>query len=132
MVVPRFVRRALDGEPLLIHGTGKQTRCFCNVLDVVRAVEGLLDCAEAVGEVVNVGSDQQVSIEGLADQVLSLTGSASEKQYLTYEEAYGRPFDDMMARMPDLRKINRLIGYKPEFDLEATLRQIIDWQRSEV
>jgi UDP-glucose 4-epimerase len=111
MVVPRFVRRALSAEPLQIHGNGRQTRCFSNVRDVVRAV------------------DEQVSIEQLADRVLTLTGSPSEKRYLTYEEAYGRPFDDMMARMPSLAKIHRLIGYRPEYDLDETLKQIIDWER---
>ncbi|MDD8052061.1 MAG: GDP-mannose 4,6-dehydratase [Verrucomicrobiota bacterium] len=129
MVVPRFVRRALSAEPLQIHGNGRQTRCFSNVRDVVRAVEALVDCEAAVGEVINVGSDEQVSIEQLADRVLTLTGSPSEKRYLTYEEAYGRPFDDMMARMPSLAKIHRLIGYRPEYDLDETLKQIIDWER---
>lgn len=129
MVVPRFVRRALSGEPLQIHGNGRQTRCFSNVRDVVRAVEALVDCEAAVGEVINVGSDEQVSIEQLAERVLTLTGSSSEKRYLTYEEAYGRPFDDMMARMPSLAKIHRLIGYRPEYDLDETLKQIIDWER---
>ena len=129
MVVPRFVRRALSAEPLQIHGNGRQTRCFSNVRDVVRAVETLVDCEAAVGEVINVGSDEQVSIEQLADRVLTLTGSPSEKRYLTYEEAYGRPFDDMMARMPSLAKIHRLIGYRPEYDLDETLKQIIDWER---
>ncbi|MDI9385634.1 MAG: GDP-mannose 4,6-dehydratase [Verrucomicrobiota bacterium] len=129
MVVPRFVRRALSAEPLQIHGNGRQTRCFSNVRDVVRAVEALVDCEAAVGEVINVGSDEQVSIEQLADRVLTLTGSPSEMRYLTYEVAYGRPFDDMMARMPSLAKIHRLIGYRPEYDLDETLKQIIDWER---
>jgi UDP-glucose 4-epimerase len=129
MVVPRFVDAALEGRPLEIYGTGKQTRCFCNVQDVVEAVMALTDCPQAVGEVINLGTDESVAIEQLADRIIAMTGSASTKRYLSYEQAYGRPFDDMMVRLPDLSKIRRLIGYQPRYNLEQTLRQIIEHWR---
>lgn len=132
MVVPRFVRSALRGEPVEIYGTGQQSRCFCNVADVVDATLKLIDCPQAVGQVVNIGNEESVTIEELADKVLELTGSKSPKKRLSYEEAYGRPFDDMLARQPDLSKVRRLIGYQPKFTLEQTLRQIIDEEKKNV
>ena len=130
MVVPRFIRRALRNEELEVYGTGTQTRCFCNVADVVEALSRLIDCPQAVGQVVNVGTDQAVTIDELADKVIALTGSKSGKRRLSYEEAYGRPFDDMMVRKPDLTKIRRLIGYEPKHSLEQTLRQIIEYEKA--
>ncbi|MCK4603025.1 MAG: GDP-mannose 4,6-dehydratase [Phycisphaerae bacterium] len=130
MVVPRFVRRALADEPIEIYGTGKQSRCFCNVADVIASLVKLIDCDQAVGEVINVGTDESIEIEGLADKVLQMTGSKSQKRHLSYEEAYGRPFDDMQIRVPDLSKIKRLIGYEPKYTLEQTLQQIIDYERA--
>jgi UDP-glucose 4-epimerase len=130
MVVPRFVRWALAGEPIRIYGTGAQSRSFCNVADVVDALVALTDSPGAVGEVVNVGSDEAVTIEQLADRIIALTGSKSEKRFLTYEEAYGRPFDDMLVRLPDLAKIKRLIGYRPTHTLDETLREVIEYERS--
>ncbi|MBI5723560.1 MAG: SDR family NAD(P)-dependent oxidoreductase [Planctomycetes bacterium] len=130
MVVPRFVRAALAGEPLEIYGTGRQSRCFCNVADVVGALVKLSDCPKAIGEVVNIGADVSITINGLADRIISMTGSRSKKVYLSYEEAYGRPFDDMLIRVPDLGKIRRLIGYRPRFSLDRTLRQIIAHERT--
>jgi len=130
MVVPRFVRGALAGEPIEIYGTGAQSRCFCNVADVVDALMKLIDCPAVIGEVVNLGTDEAISIEQLADKVIEMTSSKSEKRHLSYEEAYGRPFDDMLIRQPDLSKIKRLIGFEPKYTLEQTLRQIIDYERS--
>lgn len=130
MVVPRFVCRALAGETIEIYGTGAQSRCFCNVSDVVDALVKLIDCPDAIGEVINIGTTESISIEALADKVIALTGSASDKKHLSYEEAYGRPFDDMMARRPDLSKIERMIGFEPKHDLDQTLRQVIDYERA--
>jgi UDP-glucose 4-epimerase len=130
MVVPRFVQMALRNEPITIYGTGEQSRCFCNVADVVGALVKLIDCPQADGNVVNVGTTEQVTINELADRIIAMTGSTSGKTYLTYEEAYGRPFDDMLSRMPDLSKVNRLVGYKPSHTLEQTLGQVIDFERS--
>jgi UDP-glucose 4-epimerase len=130
MVVPRFVQRALAGQPLDIYGTGKQSRCFCNVSDVVSAVIKLTDCPQAVGQVINVGSSESITIEDLADLVVRMTGSRSQKRYLSYEQAYGRPFDDMLVRVPDLTKVHRLIGFEPKRTLEQTLAQIIEFEKA--
>lgn len=126
MVIPRFVERALKNEPLLIYGTGRQSRCFCYVQDVIDAVVGLMNCDEAPGRVYNVGSTEEINIESLADKVIELTSSRSEKQYLSYEQAYGRPFDDMMRRVPCLDRIKELIGFEPRTSLEETLKLIIE------
>ena len=98
--------------------------------DVVAAMRKLVDCPTAVGEVINVGSDESITINDLADKVIALTGSRSTTQHVSYEEAYGRPFDDMLIRVPDLTKIKRLIGYEPKYNLEQTLEQIIDYEKS--
>jgi UDP-glucose 4-epimerase len=130
MVIPRFVRKALRNEPLEIYGTGNQSRCFCNVADVVKALTQLLDCPPALGQVINLGADESITIRNLADQVVSMTGSTSDLRYLSYDKAYGQPFDDMLSRMPDLTKAQRLIGYKPRYSLAETLQQVIDFERS--
>ncbi len=130
MVVPRFVQMALRNEPITIYGTGDQSRCFCNVQDVVGALVKLIDCDGANGKVINVGTTEQCSINQLADKIVALAGSTSEKVYLTYEEAYGRPFDDMLSRVPDLSRVNGLIGYEPSHSLEDTLNQVIEFERS--
>ncbi len=121
MVVPRFVQRALHHEPIVIYGNGKQSRCFAYVGDVVGALVGLMDCPSAPGRVYNVGSTEEVSIEELADRVIEMTSSRSRKQYVSYEQAYGKPFDDMMRRLPSLDRIHDTIGYEPK----ATLRDIL-------
>ena len=132
MVVPRFVRAALRNEPLDVYGTGEQVRCFCNVADVVEALGRLMECDAAVGEVVNIGSDQPISINQLARKIIEMAGSSSRIRRLSYEEAYGRPFDDTLGRVPDLTKIRRLIGYEPRYSLDETLGQIIDHERAEL
>jgi len=130
MVVPRFVGRALAGDAVEIYGTGEQSRCFCNVSDVVKALTALMACDAAVGEVINVGSVESITIADLADLVIGMTGSTSEKRKLSYEEAYGCPFDDMAIRVPDLAKIKRLIGFTPKVSLRETLKQIVEFQRT--
>ena len=129
MVVPRFVRKALRNQPIEIYGTGNQSRCFCNVADVVRALTRLLDCEQALGEVINLGSNEPITINALAAKVVSMTGSASELRYLSYDKAYGQPFDDMLSRMPDLTKAQRLIGFQAQYALEETLQQVIGFER---
>ena len=129
MVVPRFVRRALRGEDLEVYGSGRQSRCFSNVADVVAALRRLIDCPAAVGQVINVGSTESVTIEDLAHKVIALTGSRSSLRRLSYEEAYGRPFDDMLVRVPNLKKIHELIGYEPKYNLEQTLLQVIQYEQ---
>jgi UDP-glucose 4-epimerase len=129
MVIPRFVECALRNEPLLIFGTGKQTRCFAYVGDIVDCMVRLTECKEAAGQVFNIGSTEEITIEGLADKIIEMTHSASKKKYLSYEEAYGRPFDDMMRRVPCLDRIRAAVGYKAKTDLTETLKSVIEEKR---
>ena len=126
MVVPRFVQWALKGEPVSIYGTGQQMRCFCYVGDVVGAVIGLINSEEASGGVYNIGSTEEISIEGLADKIIEMTGSKSKKEFVPYEEAYGMPMEDMMRRVPSLERIKKAIGWEPKTNLTETLQAIID------
>jgi UDP-glucose 4-epimerase len=129
MVVPRFVRKALRNETIEVYGTGNQSRCFCNVADVVGALAKLLECPQAPGKVINLGSDESITINDLADKIITMTESRSTVRHVSYDEAYGRPFDDMLSRRPDLSKAQNLIGYKPKYSLEETLKQIIAFER---
>ena len=131
MVVPRFVRWAIRGEPVLIYGTGKQKRCFCYVEDLVEAVIGLMNCQQVAGKVYNIGSNEEITIEGLADKVIGMTGSKSEKKFIPYEVAYGRPMEDMMQRVPSLERIKNAIGWEPKTNLSETLRVIIENKKLE-
>lgn len=127
MVVPRFVRSALAGEPIMVYGTGRQTRCFAYVGDVVDGLIALMDSPDTAGQVFNIGSDEEVSIEQLADAVIAVTASRSRKQFMSYEKAYGKPFDDMHRRVPCLDKIHKAVGYRPRHRLEQTLKIIVDY-----
>jgi len=126
MVVPRFVQWALRDEPVLIYGTGKQKRCFCYVADLVEAVISLMNCEQAAGKVYNIGSTEEITIEGLADKIIKMTGSKSKKEYVAYDVAYGRPIEDMMRRVPSLERIKKMIGWKPKTSLTDALRVIIE------
>jgi len=126
MVVPRFVGSALKNEAVSIYGTGQQRRCFCYVEDVVEAIVRLMDCKEAAGQVYNIGSTEEVSIEELADKIIAMTGSRSEKEFVPYDVAYGRPIDDMMRRVPSLERIKETIGWEPKVSLEDALGVIIE------
>jgi UDP-glucose 4-epimerase len=129
MVVPRFVGRALKNEPLQIYGSGQQTRCFCYVGDLVEAIIGLMKCERAAGGVYNVGSEEEVTVEALADKIIELAGSKSKKQFLSYEIAYGRPIEDMMRRKPSLERIRQAIGWRPNTTLAETLTTIIETEK---
>jgi UDP-glucose 4-epimerase len=129
MVVPRFVRRALRNEPVLIYGTGQQSRCFCHVGDVVGAIVGLMDCKDTAGKVYNVGSAEEITIEALADKTIEMTSSKSKKQFVSYEEAYGRPIEDMMRRVPNLKRIKTAIGWEPKTTLTQALEIIIESEK---
>jgi UDP-glucose 4-epimerase len=129
MVVPRFVRQALLGRPITVYGDGSQTRCFCHVGDVVRALVRLMDTPAASGEIFNVGTDREITIGQLAEMVRAMTSSRSEIVYVPYKEAYGAGFEDMDRRVPDLAKAKRMIGYEPQISLEQTLRDIIEFER---
>jgi UDP-glucose 4-epimerase len=130
MVIPRFVERALKNDPLLIYGTGTQSRCFGYVGDVIDCVIKLMNKADAPGRVYNIGSTEEITINALADKIIEMTGSKSAKQYLSYEQAYGRPFDDMMRRVPSLDRVRDAVGYSAKTSLDAILRAIIDEKRS--
>jgi len=125
MVVPRFVQRALKNEPVLIYGTGRQSRCFCFVDDVVEAITGLMKCPHSAGGVFNIGSDEEITIEALADKIIQMTGSKSKKQFVSYQEAYGQPIEDMMRRVPSLVRVQKMIGWKPKTSLTNALNTII-------
>lgn len=132
MVIPRFVEKALLNKPIEIYGSGKQARCFGFVGDVVGAIMKLMACKEAPGRVYNVGATQEISINELADKIITMTGSKSTKKYLTYEEAYGRPFDDMMRRIPCLDRIRETVGYEPKTGLDEILRLVIAEKREQI
>ncbi|AQT67764.1 dTDP-glucose 4,6-dehydratase [Anaerohalosphaera lusitana] len=127
MVVPRFVQAALANEPINIYGTGKQTRCFTYVGDVVDALIALVTTEGTEGRVYNIGSTEEVTIEELANMIIARTNSSSRKNYIPYQKAYGRPFDDMLRRVPSLERIRRTIGYQPDTDLNQTLDSVIKW-----
>jgi len=132
MVVPRFVRQALRGESITIFGDGEQSRCFGDVDDVTSAIIKLADHPDAVGQVFNVGSTEEVTMRQLAEKVLALTGSHSEIVYVPYEQAYAPGFEDMRRRVPSLEKIHKLIGYEPIHNLEDTLRRVIAFEREQI
>ncbi len=121
MVLPRFVAQAAAGKPITIHGTGNQTRCFAWVGDVVKALAALSELPAAEGGIFNIGSDEEVTITHLAEVVKETLRSDSLLEYVSYEKAFGKDFEDMMRRVPDLTRIRRLIGYRPTM----TLRQIV-------
>jgi UDP-glucose 4-epimerase len=122
MVMPNFVSQALDGEPITVYGTGQQSRCFCDVRDSVEAILRLVATDAAVGEVVNVGTDQEVTIEDLARMVKAQTESSSPIQFIPYDQAYEPGFEDMYRRVPCLDKLERLTGFRPR----TTLPEIIE------
>jgi UDP-glucose 4-epimerase len=130
MVIPRFVDQALRNEPITIYGDGNQTRTFTYVKDVVRGVLALIDEPRAVGEIFNMGGDEEVSINELADRIKAMTGSSSQIRRIPYEEAYQEGFEDMERRVPDIGKINRLIGYTNSHDLNSILADVIEYERT--
>ncbi|MCI0412565.1 GDP-mannose 4,6-dehydratase [bacterium] len=131
MVIPRFVKAALRGEPIQVYGDGKQTRCFAHVKDVVNGMIALTEDAGSYGHVYNIGSIEEISIEDLAIRIKALTGSNSEIRYVPYEEAYSHAFDDLRRRVPSLDKIQKRVGYKPVKTLDEILKTIIEWMRAE-
>lgn len=131
MVIPNFVQQALRNEPITVHGDGTQTRTFTSVNDVTEAIVKLMDCPEAVGEVINIGGDEEVTITDLALRVKEMTGSRSEIRYIPYSEAYEKDFEDMQRRVPDLSKIHRLVGFAPRAGLDDILGHVIEYFRAE-
>ena len=125
MVVPNFVRQALAGEPITVFGTGKQSRCFCDVRDTVEAILRLLGDQRAIGEVVNIGTDHEISIEGLAHFVKQRTQSKSPITFVPYDQAYEPGFEDMPRRVPSLEKLEQLTGFRPGIPLVEIVDRVI-------
>ena len=124
MVVPRFVSAALKSEPLSVYGSGDQIRCFCHVDDAVRALLLVMDSEKAVGEVFNVGNNQQITIMELAKKIIEITGSKSVIEKIAYEKAYPQGFEDMQRRVPDISKIKQVLGWTPEINLDQIIKDI--------
>ena len=124
MVVPRFVTAALKNEPLSVYGSGDQIRCFCHVDDAVRALLLVMDSEKAVGQVFNVGNNQQITIMELAKKVIELTGSTSSIERIAYEKAYPEGFEDMQRRVPDISKIKQVLDWSPEINLDQIIKDI--------
>ena len=127
MVIPNFVRQGLAGQPITVHGDGQQTRSFCYVGDVVSALERLVAEPRAVGDVFNVGNDQEICILALAEKVRDLTGRRSDIQLIPYDQAYEAGFEDMPRRVPNLDKIKQLVKYEPKVPLDDILARVVDY-----
>ena len=125
MVLPNFVQSALEDRPLMVHGTGTQSRCFGHVLDVVEALVRLMHLPAAQGQVFNIGTDQEVTIRSLAEQVIALTGSLSPIEMIPYDQVYPVGFEDMMRRLPDMAKLQAAIGFRPMRTLHQIITDII-------
>ncbi len=131
MVIPRFVERALAGDPIEIYGDGEQTRCFCHVQDTIRALRDLMtDINRTSGEIFNVGANNQTSILGLAERINEMTGSSSPTVHIPFNEVYGTGIEDMLHRVPCTDKIRKTIGWIPAHSLEGILGDVIAGQRS--
>jgi UDP-glucose 4-epimerase len=129
MVVPRLVSQALNDEPLTVFGDGQQKRCFCHVLDVVEALLGLMREESAYGNVFNVGTTDEISIIDLAGRIAEIVGSDSGISLIPYDEAYEAGFEDMYRRIPDITKVQQLIGWRPTRTLETIVQDVVDYQR---
>jgi UDP-glucose 4-epimerase len=124
MVVPRFVSASLKNQPLQVYGNGDQIRCFCHVDDAVRALLLVMDSDKAVGNVFNIGNNQQISILELAKKIIEITGSRSEIVKVPYSEAYPEGFEDMQRRVPDISKIKSVLGWTPQIGLDQIIKDI--------
>jgi nucleoside-diphosphate-sugar epimerase len=131
MVIPNFVRQALAGEAITVFGDGTQSRSFTHVTDVVGALIALMNEPKAIGQVINIGNTEEITMRGLAERVRSLTGSTSSIRLVPYHEAYESGFEDMPRRLPDLSKIQSMIGYRPRFSLDDILVHVIEYFRSQ-
>ncbi|MDT7540289.1 MAG: UDP-glucose 4-epimerase [Acidobacteriota bacterium] len=129
MVIPTFVRQALDGRPMTVYGDGEQTRCFGYVGDVVGALIGLMEKDEAVGQVFNIGSNEEVSIIELARRIKQIVGSSSEIVLVPYDEAYEEGFEDMPRRVPDITKVKNLVGFEPKERLDGIIEKVVEYHR---
>ena len=129
MVLPNFVKSALDHKPITVYGNGKQSRCFCDVRDTVEGLIRLMDTPRAVGEVVNVGNTEEISIEGLAHLVKKRTNSSSAVEFIPYDQAYEPGFEDMMRRVPNVDKLQSLTGFRPQTSLNDIIDRVATYFR---
>lgn len=129
MVIPRFVRQALAGEPITVYGDGTQQRCFCDARDAVKAIASLAFHPKAPGQVFNIGGNHEISMMQLASRICELTGSSSSLQLIPYSEAYAPGFEDMQRRVPDTTRIHQLVGWQPQISLDDILRSVIEYQQ---
>ena len=130
MVVPRLVRQALAAEPITVYGDGTQSRCFCDVRDVVRAMVSLAESPQAAGRVFNVGSTEEVTINELAHRIRFLTASRSAIVNVPYDQAYSPGFEDMQRRVPDVARLHTLVSWRPQLSLEDSLKSVIEFERA--
>ena len=129
MVLPNFVRQALDNTTISVYGDGKQSRCFCDVRDTVQSLIKLMDSERAVGEVVNVGNTEEITIEDLALRVKERTGSTSEVEFIPYDKAYEPGFEDMMRRVPSVDKLHSITGFRPQTPLNEIIDRVASHMR---
>ncbi len=129
MVLPNFVKQALDNAPITVYGSGTQSRCFCDVRDTVESLIRLMDTDHAIGEVVNIGNTEEISIAGLADTVKSRIGSSSKITYVPYDQAYEPGFEDMMRRVPCVDKLYALTGFRPQTKLADIIDRVSSYLR---
>jgi len=129
MVIPRFIEQALEDKPITVYGTGEQTRTFTYVNDVVIAVKKLMDCNNALGEIINIGGNEEIQIIQLAHKIKNMVNSKSQIQILPYENVYGKNFEDMMRRVPSTDKLHKMIGYIPQSSLDTILEKTINFYK---
>jgi UDP-glucose 4-epimerase len=130
MVVPTFVRQGLQGTPITVYGDGQQQRCFADVSDVIEALMRLIALPATYGEVFNIGSDQEISINALAELVKAATGNRAAIAHVPYAEAYDEGFEDLMRRVPDVRKLEKATGFRPRISIEGIIERVIQWERA--
>ena len=127
MVMPTFVNQALKNQPITVYGDGSQKRCFCSVFDVIAGLSRFMNNEEAVGKVINLGSNEEISISELADRVISLTNSKSEIQFIPYDDAYGKGFDDIKRRMPDVSRAKKYLNWESKYTLDDIIKSIAEY-----
>lgn len=132
MVIPTFVKQALSGEPILVYGDGEQTRCFTHVSDAVRAIVGLMRTDAALGQVFNVGGGVEISMNELAEKIRKAAESSSEIRHISYEAVFGKGYEDMRRRTPDITKINSVIGFSPELDVDDIVEAVIEYYQGKI
>jgi UDP-glucose 4-epimerase len=131
MVVPRFISQALNGENLTVYGSGQQSRCFTHVADIVQWLLLLIENDRAVGEVINLGNPNELTIVDLAHKIIGVTGASVGVDFIPYDKAYEAGFEDMQRRVPDISKITALTGYTPKISIDETLRLTCQWFREQ-